>query len=101
MTDDTLRDLSDDAVSIHANLIDLIARLGPHKKDALDTMRVWLDEADRLLIRAAGATEEASSFLDSVVQTRTRAAERQRRQQQDMPLDETTRRLNRDEALEP
>lgn len=101
MTDDTLMDLSDDAVSIKANLEDLLVRLAPHAEVAPDTMRIWLDEAITNLVRAISATEKASSFIDSVVQTRKRAADRQRAQQQDMPLDETTRRLNRDEALEP
>jgi len=99
MTDDTLLDLSDDAVSIKANLEDLLVRLSPHAESANDTMRIWLDEAITNLVRAIGATEKASSFIDSVVQTRKRAAERQRRQQQDMPLDETTRRLNEDENV--
>jgi hypothetical protein len=85
MTDDELPDLSDDAVSILANLQDLLDRLGPHKKAATGTVAVWLAEADKLLIAAGIGVEEASGFLDMVVEeyrrreVDTRPAPRERR----------------------
>ncbi len=70
MSDDSLLDLSDDTVSILANLQDLLERLGPHKKKATGTVAAWLAEADKLLTQAAMRVEEASVFFDDVVELR-------------------------------
>jgi len=74
MSDDSLMDLSDDAVSILANIQDLLERLTPIKREARAQRRkratewVWFETADRLLISAATAIEEAGTYLDRLVE---------------------------------
>jgi len=76
MSDDSLLDLSDDVISLQVNLQDVLNRLTPHKKAAKrGTQMVWLREADKLLIAATSAVEEASLYLDMVVETQAKEAE--------------------------
>jgi len=72
MTDDTLMDLSDDTVSIKANVEDLIVRLRPHLDRSSGFEEAMLRGTVSLLQGAIPHIEEASSYLDSILAGRRR-----------------------------
>jgi len=66
MTDDTLMDLSDDTVSIKANVEDLIGRLRPYLDRSSGFEETMLRGAICQLQGAIPHIEGASSYLDSI-----------------------------------
>jgi len=67
MTDDAMRDLADDAVSIQANLEDLRNRLDPHLPNLNPVNRELVVHAMALLYGAVVLTSEAAGLLDKAV----------------------------------
>ena len=67
MTDDAMRDLADDAVSIQANLEDLRNRLDPHLPNLNPVNRELVVHAMSLLYGAVVLTSEAAGLLDKAV----------------------------------
>jgi len=67
MTDDEMRDLADDAVSIQANLEDLRNRLDPHLPNLNPVNRELVVHTMALLYGAVVLTSEAAGLLDKAV----------------------------------